>query len=219
MPTTIVITQGQSIGGLAVERGLYCMAIWNDPANAALREQREHMNVLMPGDVVTIPDKQPGSVTITTGRKWVFRRRGVPAVFRLQLTVDDQPVGEQAYRLVVDGQIHEGTTSAAGVVEVFLPPTASRGQLAIPDSGLDIALLFNHLDPASEISGVQKRLRNLGLFSGQADGVMSPETVDAICWFQRKCALAGTGQFDDVTLRKLREIHDAIDHDADGETS
>ncbi len=65
---------------------------------------------------------------------------------------------------------------------------------------------LRHLDPASEISGLQGRLRNLGYAVGPADGTLDPRSVEGLRAFQADQGLEVTGELDAATEDKLREV-------------
>lgn len=208
MPTRHTIVQGEGVSSLADKHGLFASTIWNDPANAELKEQRKDMNVLMPGDVVVIPDKRDHPVTRPTGTRHVFRRRGIPVLFRLQVFDVEEPRANQMYRLTIDGRSRTGTTDGDGVLEEYVPTDSKEGELVIGEDEFTILIDFGHLDPVSEISGVQKRLINLGFFRGEPDGKLDDLTRAALLAFQIRFELEETGEPDDKTLKKLEEVYD-----------
>lgn len=55
MATEYKVKQGDCISSIAAKYGHVPDAIWNDPANRQLKEEREDPNVLKPGDVSFIP--------------------------------------------------------------------------------------------------------------------------------------------------------------------
>jgi hypothetical protein len=209
MPTSHTVQQGDSVISLSEQHGLFAMTIWDDGANAALREKRQDMNVLLPGDVVVIPDKRPRSEKRAAGASYSFRRKGVPALFRLQLYDMHLPRANQAYELKVDGKPYSGTTDGNGVLQQYLPTGSRSGELLLVEADIRIALQFGHLDPADELSGVQNRLRNLGHECGSADGVMNDATRAALLRFQYEQGLEESGEADAATRERLRTIHDA----------
>ena len=67
---------------------------------------------------------------------------------------------------------------------------------------------LRHLDPTSEISGLQGRLRHLGYPVGPADGTLDPRGEEALRAFQSEHGLDVTGELDQATQDKLRERAD-----------
>jgi hypothetical protein len=55
----------------------------------------------------------------------------------------------------------------------------------------------------STVVTVQRALRNLGYYHGPIDGVVGPQTVKAIRWFQTVDKLPVTGQIDSQMLKAL----------------
>jgi putative peptidoglycan binding protein len=207
MPIRHVAQQGDSVISLSETHGFFADTIWNDPGNANLRERRADMNVLMPGDTVVIPDKRPRVEKRATGARHSFRRKGVPAFFRLQVYDMHIPRANQPYELTVDGVTRKGTTNGEGILEEYVPPLAKSGELIIGEDRFRIQLQFGHLDPSDEITGVQKRLNNLGYDCGEAGGELDELTKTALWRFQREHGLPETGEPDAETLQLLDTIH------------
>ena len=86
------IQQGDSVDSVAFEHGFFAVTLWNHPANAALKRERKHRNVLFPQDRLVIPDKRPDPKECSTDQRHVFRRRGVPSKYRLQVLREGLPV-------------------------------------------------------------------------------------------------------------------------------
>ena len=194
MPTRHTIEEGEGVSSLALVYGMTPERIWNDPANDALRQLRPDPNVLLPGDVVVIPDREPKQVPAATGRRHVFRRVGVPAKFRMQfLDRDGQPRAGMPWSLTIGARSWSGTTDGDGRLDIFVPNDARRGVLQLgEDEELDLD--FGGMDPLDSPTGVQKRLGNLG-FATLRD-------------FQQHTGLPVTGELDDATRAKLQELHD-----------
>jgi N-acetylmuramoyl-L-alanine amidase len=211
MPTQHVIEQGESVVQLAERYGLSAETVWNDAANANLKEKRGDMNVLMPGDVLVITDKTPKSVGAVTGKQHRFRRKGVPAYFRLQLFHVYEPRVKEKYTLVIDdGSIIEGTTNDQGVIELFVPTSAKEGTLIVGPEELELHLRFGHLDPHDEVAGIQKRLNNLGFRGGEPNGVLDEGTRAALAELQSLWGITASGEPDTATLRRIATLHDQV---------
>ncbi len=204
-PANVAAAQGDSIDSIAFLHGLAPATIWEAPENAALRALRGDPNVLFPGDRVFVPGLRPGGVSAVTGRRHVFRRRGVPSKFRLQLLKYGQPRANLAYRLEIAGCVHAGTTSAEGRLEHWVPANAGPGRLILSeDETYD--LFIGHLDPVTEDSGLDARLVNLDYLE---NGVpVTPEArADALARFQIAADLPPTGRADEATRAALVERH------------
>jgi len=208
MPLNYTVADGDSITSLAYQYGLYTDTIWNHPSNAALKAQRESMDVLMPGDVVFIPDKRIEAIEKPTDQMHVFKRKGVPAIFRLQLFDHETPRANQQYVLVVDGTVLQGATDGDGVLEQKISPAARKGELTIGPDAFRLTLQFGTLDPVEEVTGVQKRLKNMGFYRGDATGTMDAATGEALAGFQKRFGLPVTGEADAATLACLRDAND-----------
>ena len=206
MPVNYTIQQGDSVIALSDKYGLLADTIWNDGANSALREKRPDMNVLMPGDIVVIPDKRPRMEKRAAGAQYTFKRKGIPALFRLQVYDMHNPRANQNYTLTVDGVKYTGTTDGQGIVQQSLPAASKSGELIIGDDNFTLQLRFGYLDPASELSGVQKRLNNLG-YDCAPNGKLDDATKTALIRFQREHGLTQSGQADDDTKNLLDTIH------------
>lgn len=202
------VQQGDCISSIAYEYGFFWETIWNHPNNAQLKKERKDPNILAPGDLVFIPDKRLKDVRRPTEQMHRFRLKSVPAKLRLQLFEGETPRANQAYELRVSNRKFTGNTNARGVLTESIPPDAEEGELIIGPHRERYVLLFGHLNPVSDLSGVQSRLNNLGYDCGGADGHMNEETENALKAFQTRFDLEATGAADGPTREKLDFIHD-----------
>lgn len=207
MPIHHTVRPGDSVAKLAEQHGLFVETIWGDAANAELRARRPDMNVLMPSDVLVIPDKREKRVSVASGARHRFRRKGVPAKYRLQIIVHDRPLANASYVLVIDGAVIEGRTNAEGILEECVSPLAKRGELVVGPDRLRFLIEFGHLNPASDLTGVQQRLRNLGYTIEDPDGELGESTAEALRTFQRRTGIAETGSVDPETSAQLDAVH------------
>ncbi|MEW6368267.1 MAG: peptidoglycan-binding protein [Acidobacteriota bacterium] len=199
------VKQGDCISSIADRYGLFWEQVWNHPSNSGLKANRRDPNVLRPGDLVYVPDKREKTEAGATDQLHRFRKKGVPAKLRLRLLDEDEPLANQPYSFEIDGRTYSGTTDSDGRIEQSIPPGARQGKLIVGESRDEYMLDLGHIDPISEISGVQARLNNLGYDCGAADGVVGPRTRTAIREFQRALGLRETGEADDQTRRRLEQ--------------
>jgi len=128
---------------------------------------------------------------------------------------DPKPIAEEPLKncpfiLEIDGTLSNGTTDGEGKVEVPLPPHASKGRLIFkagtPEERV-IPLDLGAMDPITEMTGVRKRLLNLGIPCKPAGDTMTPDLEAALLRFQEASSLDMTGKLDDTTRDKLKEVH------------
>jgi len=205
--TTFIVKQGDCISSIAYEHGLFPDTIWNDSKNSQLKQDRKDPNVLMPGDKLYIRDKDQKEESCASEKKHRFRRKGVPEKLVIRFEVQGEPRTNEDYVLDIDGQLSEGTTSSDGMVEIAIPPNARTGKISFRASGEDYYLQLGQLDPVTEISGVQARLRNLGFYEGEIDGKMNEDLGEAIQHFQETQQLEPNGSRDATLEKKLQEAH------------
>jgi N-acetylmuramoyl-L-alanine amidase len=205
------VKQGDCIESIAKQHGYFWQTLWNHPRNAALKQSRKDPDVLFPGDVVHIPKKTEKLEPGETEQRHRFRCKGVPSKLRITLKDEsDKPRTDLPYTLEIDGQTFSGTTDSEGGLQHSIPPNAKRGKLTVrppeeEEEGYNLQL--GHMDPVTEISGVQARLSNLGFECGQINGALSRMTQEGIRAFQAKHGLEITGRPDEATEQKLKEEH------------
>jgi hypothetical protein len=85
MPTKHKVKQGECISSIAERYGLFPESIWEDPANAELKNKRKDPNILYPGDVVVIRDIKAKEESGDTEKRHRFRKKGVPATLRIKI--------------------------------------------------------------------------------------------------------------------------------------
>ena len=200
------IQQGESIGSIAKQSGLFWETIWNHPENVALKQKRDDPNILWAGDEVFIPETQLNHVEGGTQTRHRFRVKGVPAFLQIQFLLNEKPRANEPYELDIDGLLSSGQTDGQGWINEPIPPDAKKGKLTFDDED-QYELDLGHLDPIDETTGFQARLANLGLYYGEVDGEPGPVTEAALRRFQEKENLEVTGQRDAATRDTLMEAH------------
>lgn len=211
MAEWVDIKRGDTAVRLSEEHGFFHRTIWDHPTNAELKGERADANVLAPGDRLFIPDLTPKSVAAVTDRQHVYRRKGIPAIVRMQMLEDGQPRAGVGYELTVDGRSRRGTTSDAGYLQEWVAASAVKGTLKLDDSDEIYTLQFGHLDPEDSVEGAQQRLNNMGYDAGPVDGEAGERTLAAVRRFQADRDLEVTGELDEATADALRRLHDEQD--------
>jgi hypothetical protein len=203
------VRQGESVESIAAERGRSADVIWNDSHNSDLRNLRKDPHILMPGDRLFIPDPQLKTVQVATGssHKFVLSKR--TSRLQLQIRAQGDPRKNEPYLLTVDGKEQRGTTDGDGRIDVQIPASAERATLVVGqgDKARTYDLALRAMDPVTETTGLQARLRNLGYAVGRIDGKLGPRTEDAIRAFQQDHGLSVTGQPDDPLRAKLADVY------------
>jgi len=202
------VQQGECINSIAKEFGFIWSTIWDHPKNAALKQKRKDHNILYPGDVVFIPDIRPRVEDGATEQVHQFKLKDDRCKLRIRLLVNDKPRAGEVYRLKIDGKLFEGKTDGDGWIEQMIAPDAKEGQLILPNAHEEYPLLLGHMDPINHMSGIQKRLENLGFYIGEkADGIFGPKTASGVKAFQRKYGLTIDGIPGPKTQAKLKELY------------
>jgi hypothetical protein len=206
---TYTIQEGESLASLAESSGFFEATLWNWPDNAHLHEGRRRSSVLAPGDAVVIPQLRQKEATKSTDARHVFRRHGIPAVYRLRLLHNLEPVARARYTFTVNGKESWGTTDEEGCLEEIVPPGARQGLLVVERIGLRARVRFGYLDPIGVPGkGVEKRLSNLGYLAPQDNGDAAKRLRRALRAFQLDHDLPVTEEADEATIAALEKAHD-----------
>jgi len=122
----------------------------------------------------------------------------------------DEPWTDADYTIDIDGKFTRGKTDGDGKLEISIPPGARSGMLTMePGSPHErkFPLALGHLDPVTTIPGVADRLNHLGYGDGTRPEEMTPGLAAAINSFQRANGIQATGEADEATQNKLKEMH------------
>ncbi len=85
MPTNHTVKEGESLITIAKQYGfLNWRTIYDAPENAELRRTRGRPNAILPGDVVSVPDKKPKKVSIATTKEHVIKLAAPKGVWKLE---------------------------------------------------------------------------------------------------------------------------------------
>ena len=210
---THTVKQGEHLARIAHDHGFADFRpLWDHPQNAALKDKRTSPHILLPGDVVFIPDKEAKEESAATEQRHRFRVHGRPLVLRLQLLgFGHQPLADTPCELHLGGAVHSLTTDGEGRIEQAIPATADSGILIFQDPlvpfEVAIPLKIGHLDPITEPSGQKARLRNLGYNPGSLTADDAQPFAIAVQEFQCDHGLQVTGEVDAATRDKLEQVH------------
>lgn len=211
MPIQHTVKQGETTAGLAAEHGLFADTIWNDAANAELKKKRKDMNVLLPGDVLVIPDRRLKEVDKPDAGKHRFKRKGIPAHLKIRVFLRGKPCAGKSFSLFVNGREIKGVTDSDGRLDEMIDPSADSAVLALVDESLELEVQIGDLDPVDTLSGQKGRLNNLGYRAGDPAAPEEAETKaqfrSAVEEFQCDHALKVDGVCGPKTQAKLEEIH------------
>jgi hypothetical protein len=209
MPENYVVKQGDCISSIAFEKGFFPDTLWNHPNNKDLKEKRKDPNVLLPGDVVHVPDKRLKEVSHSTNQVHKFKVKNVPANLIVFLRYGGEPLKNEPYTLDIDGKVSEGKTDNEGRIRVPVIPNAEKGKLVVGEPGREInyTLDLANLDPIDEVIGFKKRLQNLGYSVGKVDNTVTPEFESAIRFFEAENKLEPTGEINETNKSKLKELY------------
>jgi hypothetical protein len=203
-----VVEQGDFISRLAEKYGFaHHETIWNDPANSDLKALRKSPNVLNPGDVVQIPDKELRTEACPT--TLVHNFEVLLDQLELRIVFEDyvfDPIALTDCTISVDGKAVKGQTNADGLVTTPISWTAKKADLSIKDQSQEA--LIGYLNPVKETSGQIARLNNLGYNAGPLDVPVEEMLRSAIEEFQ--CdhkPLKVDGVCGPLTQAKLEKVH------------
>ena len=201
------IKPGDCIELLAEKYGFLPETLWEHPKNSSLKSLRKDRNILLPSDELFIPEKDIKSIAKPCAAKHQFKRKAVPAKFKLQLKKNGEPRSNLDYRLEIDSLTFSGKTDGSGWIEHVISPSAKKGKVTLTESKETYELKLGNLDPLDSIEGVQQRLQNLGFYSGEIDGKEGNLTRSAIQFFQKNKKLPVKGKIDSELKDMLKDDH------------
>jgi hypothetical protein len=206
MPDSYVVKEGECLASVAYARGFFPDTIWSADANASLREKRRDGYTLAAGDEIVIPDKQPKRLAAIAGRKHIFRRKGVPEEFHLQLLdVTGKPRSGLVCTLTIDGVESSVTSDGDGKIRAFIAPDAHAAEVRVGKRER-YKLQLGKLPPFDSTAGMQARLRNLGHDCGSDfRGELGIGTQAALAQFLRATGVEPPATWDDAAVASAAE--------------
>jgi hypothetical protein len=168
-----VIKQGDYLAALAHQLGFDADTVWNDPSNAQLQQLRPNPNILFPGDVLQIPDPpaQPvAGTSLTPGSSNSFVSDAPTVTISVTFAGGDPTTyASKAYTIQELAGLTGLTTDGSGLVTFQALVTLQVATITFTESGESRQLSIGGTDPINTLSGIFKRLQNLGFIDPDAD--------------------------------------------------
>jgi hypothetical protein len=217
MPKEVNLNPGDCVDSLAYENKVPSDKIWSDPANKNMNETRKDRNVLMPGEKLTIPDREiKWEGNKETARTHIFRRTMPKKEFRFQV-LRGKPLTGYTYEIQIDGVPVTGTFDAdwvtcqipANAKKAEIKITYKRGQSMSPAVAQNrvYKIDLGHLRPVRTDEGQQDRLKNLGFLQPLTKSGASPPLPQARKLLQLSYNIDPDDKdASDKTIQKLKEL-------------
>ncbi|MBS3919714.1 MAG: peptidoglycan-binding protein [Deltaproteobacteria bacterium] len=93
------VKQGDCLASIAEKHGFSWETLWNLPENNGLRRKHQEPTILLPDEIVRIPDRREKEENGATEQRHRFRKKGTPALLRLQVMRPAEPDEEQPSEL------------------------------------------------------------------------------------------------------------------------
>lgn len=213
MAADYTVKQGDHIAKIAAKYGFAdYLTIWDHPDNAELKQLRKNPNILLPGDILHIPDKQQKQVSCKTSQLYSFKVSSKKIKIRIILkNLNNKLITDTPCELQIDGKTYNLTSDSNGLIEQEISSIAEEGTLTVKESDstseLKIPVKMGHLDPVEEATGQQSRLNNLGYYAGEIGKIDELELKSAIEEFQCDNGLTVNGVCEQKTQAKLIELY------------
>jgi len=207
------VKPGDCLSRIAHQRGFPWRRLWDLPENKPLRDRRKNPDILHPGDLVAIPTKRAKGQQTPSAQSHRFLRHAAKAYLRLRFLEMNEPRAGDRIQLCVDGHwMNEPRQlDSDGVLTAEIPAGATKARILFDGDPHPIAIDLGALDPITEISGVQGRLRNLGFDPGPPTSRLHPPLAAALRRFRAACGIgdddARSDGIGEQTRRKLVEMH------------
>ena len=121
-----------------------------------------------------------------------------------------EPIANAPFILTVDGNSIQGQSDERGLVSLRIPPDAVQGSIRFnPGTPEEITyeLALGEMDPVDTVNGVRKRLNNLGYTCLPEGDEPDNSFKDALRRFQADNGLTASGDIDQPTKDKLKDVH------------
>lgn len=201
-----IIRQGDYLTKLAALLGFDADAVWSHQSNSQLRDRRPDRDMLLPGDVLQVPESAPSSLSLSPGGSHRFKAR-LPSV-EVKLQLHDHrgaALADKSFTVAGLSRALTGRTDGDGRASFRVPVHTREVSLSLED-GHVFRVMVGDMDPIEEPSGVKKRLAHLG-YHAPGDAAEDDAVRRALQAFQRDRGLEPTGLLNDGTRSALVEAH------------
>jgi hypothetical protein len=211
-----IVRQGDFLAKLAFIHGFDADEVWNDPKNADIKKLRLDPNILAPGDILYLPEKEEAKgLPISQGTENNYTAVVPKNTVRLAFHDDNGPLANAPYVIDGLGDPQQGSTNGDGVAEIDVPLDVRQIRITLTNQNIVFPVGIGDMDPIDEPSGVRKRLEHLDYYDPLAR--MAPAQISedqatgfdqrAIAAFQTAKGLEPTGVLDDATKQALVAEH------------
>ena len=209
-----VIKQGDYLIKLAHILSFDADEVWNHGKNAALKKKRTNHNVLIPGDVLYIPEDPPKKNKFSARASNAYTAFVPRIKVKVAMNMAGKPMKGETYLVRGIGEDEkEKTTDGQGNIAFEASVHVRDVEVHFPERDLTRSVAVGGLDPVDEPSGLKMRLTHLGFYTAQpAPGGGYPGRDDnrleaAVFAFQAANALPATGECDAATQSAILEAH------------
>jgi hypothetical protein len=151
---------------LASRYGFDADAAWNDGSHDGLRSAGRLPNQLFPGDKLSLPDPTPPKAhALAVGSTNTFTAPAPPTTTIGVKFLSADGGASYASKAFTVSELPDLTglsTTGDGVATFDAPVTLSTATVVFPETGETWALAIGAMDPMTTLSGIFKRLQNLG---------------------------------------------------------
>lgn len=123
------IKLGDCVFCVIKEAGLLPETVWMHSNNADLRRRRQELKMLLPGDVLFVPDIRPKEVKEPTSQVHKFQMKGERHRHWIEIELvgeDDKPIPNEKYKVTLpDGSIREGKLDQNGWARIEGDPAGA----------------------------------------------------------------------------------------------
>ncbi|HRI65215.1 MAG TPA: peptidoglycan-binding domain-containing protein [Polyangium sp.] len=201
-----LVKQGDHLAKIAFCLGIDPEETWNHPLNAELRAQREP-NVLAPGDILHVPISHRQGLPFTQGATNRYQGAIPRAPLRIVFQAAGKAIADEPFEVRGLGWPLAGATDGSGILCIEVPVHVHEIDIHFTRLDVVFPVLIGDMDPVEELSGIRKRLEQLGYYRGFESIEADVRNRLAIESFQRRSGIEPTGKIDEATKKALVDVY------------